>query len=147
MNLTEDAKNNYRFYNLPYGSLDTLTELYATRDKFLDKKYLGKCYLAINGTSISASVDCASWFRQINRGVILGEPCMGPLTGTCGNPISFSLKNTGIEVLTSTMRSYTKPRFVIQNEAIIPDVVLKNTLGNFRQKKDVVYEYLIKNEK
>jgi hypothetical protein len=147
MNLTEDAKNNYRFYNLPFGSLDTLTELYVSRDKFLDKKYLGKCYLAMNGTSISASVDCASWFRQINRGVILGEPCMGPLTGTCGNPISFSLKNTGIEVLTSTMRSYTKPRFVIQNEAIIPDVVLKNTLGNFRQKKDVVYEYLIKNEK
>jgi hypothetical protein len=147
LNLTEDAKNNHRFYNLPYGYLDTLTELHTTRDKFLDKKYLGKCYLAINGTSISASVDCASWFRQINRGIILGEPCMGPLTGTCGNPVSFGLKNTGVEVLTSTMRSYTKPRFSIQKESIIPDVILKNTISNFRQKIDVVYEYILKDEK
>jgi hypothetical protein len=147
MNLTEDAMNNYRFYNLPYGSLDTLTEQYATRDKFLDKKYLGKCYLAMNGASISASVDCASWFRHINRGIILGESCMGPITGTCGNPVSFNLKNTGIEVLTSTMRSYTQPRFAIQNEAITPDIVLKNTISNFRQKIDVIEEYILKDEK
>lgn len=145
--LTEEAKNNYRFYNLPFGSLDTLTEFHATRDKFLDKKYLGKCYLAINGTSISASVDCAAWFKQINRGIILGEPCMGPSTGTCGNPISVVLKNTGMEVLTSTMRSYTNPGFRIQKEAIIPDVILMNTISNFRQKKDLVYEYIIKDEK
>jgi hypothetical protein len=143
---SQENKNNYRLYNLPFGSLDTIREFHVTRDKFLDKKYLGKCYLAINGTSISASVDCASWFRQINRGLILGEPCMGPITGTCGNPISFTLKNTGVDVLTSTMRSYTKPDFIIQKEAIIPDVLLKNTISNFRQKIDIVYEYIIKNE-
>lgn len=144
---SEESRNNYKFYNLPLGSLDTISEFYNTRDKFLDKKYLGKCYLAINGTSISASVDCASWFRQINRGIILGESCMGPLTGTCGNPISFYLNNTNIEVLTSTMRSYTDPKFLIAAEAITPDVVLRNSLENFRNKTDIVHEYLIKNEK
>jgi hypothetical protein len=144
---SQEAKNNYRFYRLPFGSLDTISEPYMTRDKFLDKKYLGKCFLAINGTSISASVDCASWFRQIKRGTIIGEPCMGPLTGTCGNPISFYLKNTDVEVLTSTMRSYTKAQFSIENEAISPDIYLENDLINFRKKTDLVHEYILKNEK
>lgn len=144
---SEDAKNNYRFYNLPFGSLDTISESHTTYSKFLDKKYLGTCYLAINGTSISASVDCASWFRQINRGPILGEPCMGPITGTCGNPISFYLKNTGIEVLTSTMRSYTKSKFSIEKEAIKPDVFLESDLTNLRKKTDIVQEYILRNEK
>jgi hypothetical protein len=45
------------------------------------------------------------------------------------------------------MRSYTNPDFNIQKEAIIPDVILKNTISNFRQKRDLVYEFIIKDEK
>ncbi len=147
LNIGEGSKNNYHFYNLPYGSLDTLADVHITKNKFLDKKYSGKCFLAINGTSISASVDCAAWFRQIKRGEIIGEPCMGPITGTCGNPTSFYLRNTDIEILTSTMRSYTKPKFSIDIDPIIPDVLLKNTLSNFRKKIDIVHEYVINHEK
>jgi C-terminal processing protease CtpA/Prc len=72
---------------------------------------------------------------------------MGPITGTCGNPISFYLKNTGIEVLTSTMRSYTKSKFSIENEAIKPDVYLESDLTNLRKKTDIVHEYILRNEK
>jgi len=144
LNSSQDAKYNYRFYKLPYGSQDTLINLYTANEHYLNKKrYLGKCYLAMNGTSMSASVYCASLFKRINRGKIIGEPCMGPITGTCGNPTQFFLKNTRVSVLTSTSRFYVDPTFMIQTDPIFPDIYIKKKLSNFRNKIDDIHEYVL----
>jgi C-terminal processing protease CtpA/Prc len=96
----------------------------------------------MNGVSISASVDFASWFKETKRGLILGEQCMGPLTGTCGNPILFELKNTRISVATSTMRSYTYPGLQVASDPIYPDIPIKYSVLDFRRKNDPIVEYV-----
>ena len=75
------SKADCDFLNSEFGHIDTIHELnnYSYNEKI---KFKGSCYLAINGMSISASVDFASWFMRSNRGLVLGEPCMGPYTGT-----------------------------------------------------------------
>jgi Na+-translocating ferredoxin:NAD+ oxidoreductase RNF subunit RnfB len=67
---------------------------------------------------------------------------MGPLTGTCGNPVLFDLKNTRISVATSTMRSYTNSNLKVENDPIFPDVPIKYSVSEFRIKKDPIVEYI-----
>lgn len=133
---------NYAFYKLPLGSLDTIIEMNQFDNPTRDNKYKGECYLAMNGVSISASVDFASWFKESKRGLILGEQCMGPLTGTCGNPVLFDLKNTRISIATSTMRSYTNPKLKVELDPIFPDVPIKYSLSDFRLKRDPIIEFV-----
>ena len=136
------TRQNYSFYQLPLGALDTIRETNQFDQPIRENKYLGTCFLAMNGVSISASVDFASWFKESKRGLILGEQCMGPLTGTCGNPVLFDLKNTRISVATSTMRSYTNSNLKVENDPIFPDVPIKYSVSEFRIKKDPIVEYI-----
>jgi hypothetical protein len=139
---TDKARNNYSFFKLPMGALDTIIESNEFDEPIRKNKYRGACFLAMNGVSISASVDFASWFKETKRGLILGEQCMGPLTGTCGNPVLFELKNTRISVATSTMRSYTHPGLQVASDPIYPDVPIKYSITDFRTKKDPIVEYI-----
>ena len=52
----------------------------------------------MDGLSASGSVSFVSKFKSINRGYIIGEPCMGSMTGTYANPIWRSLPNSGVSV-------------------------------------------------
>ena len=136
------TRRNYSFYKLPLGTLDTIREANQFDQPIRENKYLGTCFLAMNGVSISASVDFASWFKESKRGLILGEQCMGPLTGTCGNPVLFNLNNTRISVATSTMRSYTNSKLKVESDPIVPDVPIKYSVSEFRIKKDPIIEYI-----
>lgn len=136
----KELQDYVRYFKLPYGAIDTLSE----KNDFsnFSEKYRDTCFLAMNGISISASVDFASWFRTSQRGLIIGEECMGPITGTCGNPSEFKLNNTDISVITSTMRSYTNPNLEVALEPIKPDILLKESLENFRKKQDPIIDFL-----
>lgn len=142
---SKKTRDDYSFYLLPYGSSQTILESYDYDSKHQENKYFGTCYLAMNGQSISASVDCASWFKQSKRGLILGEECMGPITGTCGNPVAVTLKNSKVSFISSSMRSYSGNAFEIFSEPIQPDVLIKYNLHNFRYKTDPILEYVKKN--
>lgn len=135
----KELQEYVRYYKLPYGSIDTV---YEKQDFSMSlSKFEGTCFLAMNGVSISASVDFASWFQNSKRGLILGEECMGPLTGTCGNPTVFQLNNTKISVMTSTMRSYTNSTFDIGIQPIRPDISIKYSLSDYRSKNDPVVQF------
>jgi C-terminal processing protease CtpA/Prc len=141
----KEWKEDYTFYRLPFGKLQTTID---TNNYYLpvnQPKFFGKCYLAMNGRSISASVDFASWFKQSKRGLILGEECMGPISGTCGNPVAVKLKNTNVSFISSSMRSYAGNGFEILSDPIQPDVLIKYNLNNFRYKIDPILEYLKNN--
>ena len=52
---------------------------------------------------MSASVLMASWFKESNRGEIIGSPCFGSQSGTNGNPASIFLEHSGLPVSISTL--------------------------------------------
>ena len=58
----------------------------------------GNTCLLIDGLSASASVSFTSYYKRFNRGEVIGENCMGPMTGTFGNPIHRTLRNSRIGV-------------------------------------------------
>jgi hypothetical protein len=141
----KEWKEDYTFYRLPFGTLHTTIDTNNYDLPTYLPKYQDSCFLAINGLSISASVDFASWFKRSKRGLILGEECMGPVTGTCGNPVAVKLKNTNVSFISSSMRSYAGNGFEINIKPIIPDILIQNNLNSYRDKIDPVLEYFKNN--
>ena len=135
-------KADCNFLNSDFGHIDTLHELnnYSYNEKI---KFKGSCYLAINGMSISASVDFASWFMKSNRGLVLGEPCMGPYTGTWGNPRITYLKNTKLAVVISTIRNNLTKNFVYSEIPIRPDIYIAPDINDHINNTDPIIDYLI----
>ena len=62
----------------------------------------GPTTLLIDGLSSSASVSFAGIFRQLNRGPVLGEACMGARSGTFSDPIKYKLPESGLMVSISS---------------------------------------------
>jgi hypothetical protein len=85
---------------LEIGKTDTL--VYKPGLMLFKNKHLGKSCVLIDGLSASGSVAFTSLFDEFNRGPVIGEPCMGPLTGTFANPISRTLPNSQIPVSIAT---------------------------------------------
>jgi C-terminal processing protease CtpA/Prc len=92
----------YDFYKSPKGTVKSI--LYKKELKNRNNmSYNDKCTLIINGLSMSASVLMASWFKETQRGEIIGSPCYGSQAGTHGNPASVFLKYSGLPVSISTL--------------------------------------------
>jgi hypothetical protein len=70
----------------------------------MGERYLwdGPTTLLIDGLSSSASVSFAGIFRQLNRGPVLGEACMGARSGTFADPIKYELPESGLMVSISS---------------------------------------------
>lgn len=131
----------YDFYKLPKGATQTILYDYIPEN---DRNYVfeGECNLVVNGNSMSASVLFAAWFKHIERGKILGSPCMGGMGGTFGNPAIITLKNAHLDVMVATLK-FTP--FHIQERmlsAINPDVLIKATREDIIEQRDPFLEYL-----
>ena len=93
----------YDFFNSPKGTVSHI--LYEKKlSNRRDYVYDGICSLYINGLSMSASVLLAAWFKETNRGKIIGTPCFGSLQGTHGNPATIFLKYSGLPISISTLK-------------------------------------------
>jgi hypothetical protein len=91
---------------------------------------------------MSASVLFAAWFKHIERGAILGTPCMGGMGGTFGNPAIISLDNSKIDVMVATLKFtpfHVKDRILLP---ISPDVLIKATREDIIEQRDPFMEYL-----
>jgi C-terminal processing protease CtpA/Prc len=104
--------------------------------------YNGKCTLVTNGLSMSASVLFASWFRNANRGEIIGSPCLGPMSGTFGTSVSLNLPATGLPVMISTVKFNPQNIKGTQMEPIIPDKLLEYSTKDVLLGRDPVWNYL-----
>ena len=86
---------------LEVGQTDTI---FMKPENFeLKHIYNGEVCLLMDGLSASASVSFASAFKKLGRGQIMGEPCMGPITGTFGNPITRTLPNSELDITISSI--------------------------------------------
>jgi len=131
----------YDFFQSPLGSVKTILYDYLPKNQ-LNKMYQGECKLVINGFSMSASAMFASWFRDTNRGEIVGTPCMGSMSGTFGNSATIRLSNSQFSIMISTLK-FTPTHFdKIQLQPIQPDVLIQKQVSDIIQKSDPVFKYL-----
>lgn len=134
----EEVKNFLHMVELDSGVVDTVYYSDAENVKKFDFK--GKSYLWINGRSASASVVAASNFRRHDIGQIMGESCLGPMTGTWGNPVTFALPNTGVKVNLSTIRFNADNSFIIPQEPIHPDIEVEYSSEDLMNDHDPYLE-------
>ena len=70
--------------------------------------YSGPASLLLSGLSASATVSIASWFVRSGRGETFGEPPMGSISGTFGNPVRVELPETGLSINIASARYFTQ---------------------------------------
>ena len=88
-------------------------------------KFDGNSFLLIDGLSGSASVLFTSAFHRNELGMVLGEDCLGPLSGTWGNPTNIRLKNSGMNILVSVLRTNGTDDYLTSPEPISPQVTIQ----------------------
>jgi C-terminal processing protease CtpA/Prc len=138
----EDVQSFRHFAELPLGGIDTVFFKDPTR-QLNSSVYHGKCYVLINGLTASAAVDFTNAFKQRKRGEIVGQQCLGPITGTWGNPASFTLERSRLRVSIATIRYNYDDSFRYDRNAIMPDHWVDCTPTDINQKTDSQLEFVI----
>lgn len=131
----------YDFYKSPLGTTRTILYDYTPRNN-LNYCYKGKCTLITNGSSMSASVLFAGWFKSNKRGEIIGTQCMGGIGGTFGNSASYLLDHSNIHLMVSTLKFTPKALSRIELNPIDPDHEVSISLQQLIKKQDPILEYL-----
>lgn len=116
----EDVAGYLKIADLPLGQRDTA----YFYDPTVQRKYVftGEMCLLINGMTASAGVDFTNAFRTRERGIIIGEPCMGPTSGTFGNPAAYQLEHSGLRFYIATIRYNYDGSFMPLRMPIMPDI-------------------------
>jgi C-terminal processing protease CtpA/Prc len=125
----ENVSAFLKLYELEDGKLDTFYFEQRTKQR---KRFVfpGNCYLIINGLTASASVDFTNTFKQNQRGVVVGEPCLGPIRGTFGNPTLYMLPHSHMKISMSTIRYNYDNTFQYDPEPIMPDYVVPTKVSD-----------------
>jgi len=105
--------------------------------------YDGKMALLFDGLSASASVSIASWFIRSGRGATFGEPTMGSVSGTFGNPVRYTLPESGLVVNIASARYFTQNPVRWEASPLLPDFPVNLTLSQFQFNHDPVMEEAI----
>lgn len=127
---------------LPDGATDTLffKEPVVQNEKYV---FTGNCYVFMNGLTASAGVDFASAIRQRNRGVLIGQPCMGSGHGTWGNPTDYKLKNSDIPLHIATIRYNSDDTFNMTPMPMEPDYVIIDQPKRSEGDSDPFLEFML----
>ncbi len=138
----EDVQQYTNIADMEIGKLDTM----FFKDPEVNPKsvFQGKLFLFTNGLSGSASANSAAIFRLMDLGLIIGEPCLGPLNGTWGNPIAVDLKHTKLPVLISSIRFNTTNSFEYRPLPVVPDIQVEWTQQDYFDGVDADLEALRK---
>lgn len=135
----EDVQGYMDVMSLKNGEQDTVyfSKPLVKKTKFV---FRGKKFLMINGLTASAGVDMTHAFKKHSIGTVVGEPCLGPMTGTFGNPAHFKLFNTGIGLYISTIRYNYDNNFLYERQSITPDIWVVETPEDLRSGRDAALE-------
>jgi hypothetical protein len=115
----EDVSGFLKIADLPMGERDTVFFTEPVRQK----KYIfnGDVILLIDGMTASAGVDFTHSFKERQRGYVIGEACMGPATGTFGNPALYVLPHSELKFYIATIRYNYDNSFMADRRSIQPD--------------------------
>ncbi len=138
----EDVQSFRHFAQLPLGAVDTVYFNRPTK-QIPELIYKGNCFVLINGLTASAAVDFTNAFKQRRRGAIVGQQCLGPVTGTWGNPASFTLQRSGLRVSIATIRYNYDDTFRYERNAIMPDHWVDCTADDLNKETDSQIDFVI----
>lgn len=138
----EDVQSFRHFASLPQGGVDTVYFKQPTR-QLQQEVFTGNCYLMINGLTASAAVDFTNGFQRNRRGQVVGQQCLGPKTGTWGNPALYTLPRTGLQVSIATIRYNYDDSFSYDRMGIIPDHWVDCTPADLNLERDTQLEFIL----
>ena len=127
--------------DLPIGQQDTV--YFSTPEKRRKPKHTANHHLFIDGMSGSASANFAAVFKLKGLGTIYGESCLGPLSGTWGNPVNVQLENTGISVFISSIRFNTQSGFEYDAAPVLPDIPVQYSVKDLQDESDPYLKRLL----
>jgi hypothetical protein len=139
---SEKASNYLDIIELPVGTTDTL--YYDEPEKRSKRNFFdGDVYLFVNGKTGSAGVNFAGCFQNYKLGEVIGEPCLGPLNGTWGNPAPYQMKNSGLNVYISTIRSNTTDSFETDPTPLSPGFYVAYDMKDLFHDRDTQLQFLM----
>lgn len=100
--------------------------------------YSGTTALLLDGLSASATVSIASWFVRTGRGDTFGEPPMGSVSGTFGNPVRLQLPETGLVINIASARYFTQTPVRWEARPLLVDHPITPTTQDIKEGKDPV---------
>ncbi|HBP45777.1 MAG TPA: hypothetical protein DD635_07720 [Flavobacteriales bacterium] len=102
--------------------------------------YTGTAALILDGLSASATVSMASWFVRSGRGETFGEPPMGSVSGTFGNPVRLALPETSLAVNIASARYFTQTPVRWEARPLLVDHPVTPTALDIKRGTDSVME-------
>jgi len=131
----------FDFYKSEMGTQMNILYDYLPKNR-TNQTFDGECTLIMNGFSMSASAMLAAWFKETQRGKIIGTPCMGTLSGTFGNAAVIFLENSRIPISVSTLKFTPVKYEKIELEAVQPDQRIEYKLDDLIFHRDPVFQIL-----
>ena len=120
--LTPKSSENRYYLHIAEMAVGEMDTVYFSQARAASRRnfFSGNVALFTNGLSGSASANFTATYRKFNLGPIYGEPCLGPINGTWGNPVPVRLKNSQLPLLISSLRFNLDDRFDYRSTEAIP---------------------------
>lgn len=123
------------------GTIVKETEFFNENPRTENNEFNGDLYLLTDNRSFSASSSFAATFRCYQMGLIIGQETGGTKVFHA-NSISHKLDHSKIICSMATTRDYTAC-FYEEDEGIIPDIEVKQSVPGLVAKRDAVIDYTL----
>jgi hypothetical protein len=123
-----------RMAELEIGEVDTIR--YDGMKLEIGNVFDGPVVVLIDGLSSSASVSFVSEFNRLDRGMVIGESCNGPNTGTFSDAIERDLPKSGLKVMISTGRFVMDEEYAFRSRPIKPSRWVQWSEIDFVENRD-----------
>ena len=133
----------YTLFNGELGTLSTEVNENNEIAETQDHEFKGDLYLLTDRKSFSAASSFAATFRCYGLGVIVGEPTGGTKT-FFGNSAYFSLTHSNLSLSVGTAKNYTTCFTEDENEAIIPDIEVRQSVVDRVNNSDQTLFYTLR---
>ena len=127
-----------RMAELEIGEVDTIR--YDGMKLEIGNVFDGPVVVLIDGLSSSASVSFVSELNRLDRGMVLGESCNGPITGTFSDAIERDLPESGLKVMISTGRFVMDEEYAFRSRPIKPSRWVQWSEMDFVENRDPFIE-------
>ena len=104
--------------------------------------FMGKLYVLINGGSFSNSGIVSSALRRMHRAIFLGEETGGNKDILCGDPESYTLPHTQIEVEVPTLIYEITHKSLNTGHGTMPDHRIIPSVNSMVRQQDEVLDYV-----
>ncbi|NNE56314.1 MAG: hypothetical protein HKN32_09855 [Flavobacteriales bacterium] len=137
----EDVRNYIAMAEMEIGNSDTL--FYKHRREPSKHRFKGEVYVLMNGRTGSAAANFAAAFKKHELGTLVGEPCLGPMSGTWGNAVDYTLPKSKVRIHISSIRFNVDNTFSRDPISVQPDHFIETSRRDLIDGVDTVKEFAL----